>query len=105
MSASRDDIRQELLAMMSARRELTPTDDAYLVEVFLDRLDSEIDERIDMRLQGNHAQKRGANRTAIVAVSLGVAIPLTALAIPFGIMGLGLIWFAILLVVILTTRD
>jgi hypothetical protein len=39
--ADRDDLHDELMAMLAAGREMPPADDEHLVDTFLDRLDGE----------------------------------------------------------------
>jgi hypothetical protein len=79
----RDELRDELLAVTSARRELSPDEDKYLVESFLDRLDEEIearvDARIDARLVGLRKQ-RGGMEPWVVPAALGITIPIVAIA-------------------------
>ena len=60
--------RQELEATLAARRELGPAHDDELVAGFLDRIEKEIDRRVDDRLA--HA-RRGGHRA-----DLGIFIPL-----------------------------
>jgi hypothetical protein len=40
--ADRDDLHDELMAMLAAGREMPPADDEHLVDTFLDRLDGEL---------------------------------------------------------------
>lgn len=46
---TRDDLREELLAVMAARQELAPGDETYLVEGFLDKVLSEDDPSLERR--------------------------------------------------------
>jgi hypothetical protein len=109
MSADRDELRDELLAVTSARRELSDDDEKYLIEQFLTRLEHDIDLRIDARLAVRPAppQRPGprAHPAAIVPIALGIAIPLSAIAgATAGLAGIALTWVAILVVVYLSSR-
>jgi len=109
MTADRDELRDELLAVTSARRELSADDEKYLVEQFLTRLEQDIDLRIDARLAARPTPPERsaprANPTAIVPIALGIAIPLSAIAgATAGLAGIALTWIAILIVVYLTNR-
>ena len=50
MPIERDDLRDELMAVLGARQELSKADEAFLADNFLKKLDSEIDARIDARV-------------------------------------------------------
>jgi hypothetical protein len=97
-------LREELLAVLGARRELDREDEQYLVEVFLDRLDREIDARIEARLA-----ERAPRRRMHPAALFGLAIPLLALAIPLsaiagdvaGQAGLLVVWAGIVAILAL----
>jgi hypothetical protein len=109
MSSDRDELRDELLAVTGARRELSADDEKYLVEQFLSRLERDIDQRIDARLAARPIPpERSAPRAhpaAIVPIALGIAIPLSAIAAASaGLAGIALTWAAILVVVYLSTR-
>lgn len=83
-------LRQDLHATLGARQELGPRYEAELIESFLKRLDQSIDARIEQRLTGKPAQpdgprtpaepKHGYNPTNSLAASLGISIPLIAIA-------------------------
>jgi hypothetical protein len=75
-------VKHELEATLAARAELGPSHDAELVAGFLDRIDRELDRRVDERLaQRTPAKRRGsplhpgnlALCIPIVAVSGGIA--------------------------------
>ena len=72
-----DEARQELEATLAARRELGPGHDDELIGGFLDRIDREIERRVQEKL----AEQR--NRTPLAAV-LGPMIPITIFAGIFG---------------------
>lgn len=103
MSTTRDELRDELVAIMSARQELSADHEQYLAETFLERLDKEIDQRIQERLP---AKKQGPNATEILAVSLVFAIPLSAIGAYAGqLTGLIVVWVAIALVVLFVSQN
>ncbi len=109
MSSNQDELRDELLAVTSARRELSADDERYLVEQFLNRLERDIDQRIDARLAARPAPPERsaprANPAAIIPIALGIAIPLSAIAgATAGLAGIALTWAAILIVVFISTR-
>jgi hypothetical protein len=109
MSSNQDELRDELLAVTSARRELSADDERYLVEQFLNRLERDIDQRIDARLAARPAPPERsaprANPAAIIPIALGIAIPLSAIAgTTAGLAGIALTWVAILIVVFISTR-
>jgi hypothetical protein len=74
--------RDELEATLAARRELGPEHDDHLVAGFLDRIDKDLDRRIDARLARRKAPTRSSHHNAFVITltSLGVSIPLLGIA-------------------------
>jgi hypothetical protein len=83
MTLEREDLREELLAVLGARRELSGADDQFLVEGFINKLDAEIDARIDARMSQRMARIRpgkGGYGVGSVAPVLALAIPLIAIA-------------------------
>ena len=69
---------QELEATLAARQELGPAHDDELIAGFLDRIEKEIDRRVDERIAGADRRKRGAS--ALHPATLGVCIPIIAIA-------------------------
>jgi hypothetical protein len=70
--------QQELEATLAARRELGPAHDEHLVAGFLDRIEKEIDRRVDERLaERGPAKKRGS---VLHPGNLALCIPLVAIA-------------------------
>ncbi|HEY6961813.1 MAG TPA: hypothetical protein VI408_08010 [Gaiellaceae bacterium] len=67
---------QELQAVVAARKELGPEHEEHLVAGFLDRMEKEIDRRVDERL----AQVRRPRPSALHPGNLGVCIPIVAIA-------------------------
>jgi hypothetical protein len=76
MGAMEPETQQELEAALAARRELGPEHEAHLVAGFVDRIDKEIDRRIAARVP---TRRQGAI-TPLVLGSLGLSIPLIAVA-------------------------
>ena len=73
--------RDELEATIEARRELGREHEDQLVAGFLDRIDKELDRRIDARLaEKRDGDGRGGPAFVITMVSLGVSIPLLGIA-------------------------
>jgi hypothetical protein len=68
--------RQELEATLAARRELGPAHDAELIAGFLDRIEKEIDRRVDERL----AKRGPRGHTPLNPATLAVCIPIIAIA-------------------------
>jgi len=88
--------QQELAATVAARRELGPAHDEELIAGFLDRIGKEIDRRVDQKIAEQAPRKRGPS--PIHPGTLGVSIPIIAIA--GGIGGLGGLIIAFLALVI-----
>ena len=75
--------QQELDATLAARQELGPSHDKELVAGFLDRIEHEIDRRVDERLA--HSRRGGSHRAdlGILGGALGIVAAAAALAIVF----------------------
>jgi hypothetical protein len=82
MSTDRNKLRDELLAVTAARRELSPDDESYLIDNFLTRLDAEIDSRVDARIEAKlkAAPRRGSFQPWVVPAGIGAGIPIVAIA-------------------------
>lgn len=80
--SERETRRMDLTAAAHARRELGPEYEAALVESFLERLDRDIDERLNAKAAGSPAGRRTSADSSIpVALgSLGLGVPLSAIA-------------------------
>jgi hypothetical protein len=86
------DIRQDMRATIEARRDLGPDYEAALVESFVDRLDESIARRVraEMHMAGGPSphpsppRKSGNGSVPIALGSMGLAIPLTAIAAESG---------------------
>jgi uncharacterized membrane protein YtjA (UPF0391 family) len=94
------ELGKELEATVRARQEVGPELEPQLVEQFVDRLEAEIDRRVDQKLKGReHRPARHGAVTPMVLGSLGIAIPLTAIAGgTAGVAGIIVVWVAIVLV-------
>ncbi|GAB2485783.1 hypothetical protein GCM10027187_61700 [Streptosporangium sandarakinum] len=104
------DIRQDMRAALEARRDLGPEYEAALVESFVDRIDATIAARVraevraeiraadaDPQSPGN--RRKGDGTVAIALGSLGIGVPLTAIAAgEAGAAGLLLAWGGIVAV-------
>ena len=84
MSDSRDELRRDLAATVSARQELGRDYETELVESFVDRIDATIAQRVDAAVErsGRDSPNPSADqqRFVIAIISLGTGIPITAIA-------------------------
>jgi hypothetical protein len=69
---------QELRAVLAARRELGPEHDEHLIAGFVDRIEKEVDRRVDARLAA--AGSRGRRGSALHPGNLALCIPIVAIA-------------------------
>jgi hypothetical protein len=97
--------RQELQATLAARRELGPEHDDALVAGFLDRIEREIDRRVDEKLRRAAPGPRARGRhSAVNPANLALSIPIVAVAGGIGgVPGL-LLAFAALVTVFLVSE-
>ncbi len=70
--------RHELEATIAARQELGPAHDDQLIAGFLDRIEKEIDRRVDERIATRGPKKRGPS--PLHPGTIGVCIPIVAIA-------------------------
>lgn len=103
-------LREDLQATLDARRDLGPDYEKALVESFADRLDATIAGRVraELAAQGAdpaaygprpRAKSPGSAMTPIVLGSLGIGVPLTAIAAgQAGLLGLAIAWIAIVVI-------
>ena len=70
--------QKELDATLAARRELGPGHDEQLVAGFLDRIEKEIDRRVDERLAERGPARKGGS--ALHPGNLAICIPIIAIA-------------------------
>lgn len=90
--------RDELEAVLAARRELEAEHEHALVEAFLAQIGAAIDARIDERLAEKRPKRDGGHRDLAVA-SVLFGIPITAIAGgQAGIAGIIVAWIGIALV-------
>ncbi len=78
--------RDDIQAALEARRELGPEMEPAVVDAFVERMERAIEARVDARLAQSGARPaasrdvRGGSELTLAIVSLGVAIPLTAIS-------------------------
>jgi hypothetical protein len=72
------ELQQELAATVEARRELGPAHDDHLIAGFLERIDREIDRRVEERVGRLKPQKRAGS--ALHPGNLALCIPIIAIA-------------------------
>jgi hypothetical protein len=82
MTGVEGEAQRELEATLAARAELGPGHDDQLVQGFVDRIEREIDRRIDERLAVREPPKRAPS--PLNPGNLGVCIPIVVLAGVFG---------------------
>src|SRR5437763_1266449 len=75
-----DEARQELAATLEARRELGPEHDEHLIAGFLERMEKEIDRRVDEKL----ARRRPKGNRSLRREELGIFVPIVIAAGIFG---------------------
>ena len=94
--------KHELEATLAARRELWPAHDQELIEGFLDRIEREIDRRVDERVARQTPQSR--KHSTVNPPNLALSIPIVAVAGGIGgVPGL-LLAFAALVTVFLVSE-
>ena len=107
-------LEQELRATLAARRELGPEADEALVQTFLEKIEREIDRRIQDGIAARQRElaRRGRSGwslavSGIVAVtSLGVSVPVTIALVAggAGLAGVAVVWAVILIINLLLIR-
>ena len=88
--------REDLQASIEARRELGPDHEPELVDAFVERIEQRLAKR-----PGSTPARRGGREGSFVltVISLGVGIPLTAIALSNGgLAALLVVWIGIVLV-------
>ncbi|MFC4061809.1 hypothetical protein ACFOWE_26195 [Planomonospora corallina] len=109
---SDNDIRQDMRATLEARRDLGPEYEAALVDSFIERLDASIAARVRAEIGAAGAapyppyaqpqppdKRKGDGSVAVTLGSLGIGIPLTAIAATeAGFFGMVLAWGGIVAV-------
>jgi hypothetical protein len=102
---------EEIRAAAEVHNELGPGYRDAVIESFLDKVGREIDARVDTRLAQQRAEQPSArgrhghsgSPMALAIVSMGLGIPLSAIAVaagqnPAGFMGLLVVWIAIAII-------
>ncbi len=78
--------REDVQAAIAARHELGERMEPEIIDTFLDRVEQTLDARLDARVEDRlrrtraSAGSRAQSLTARIAASLGIGIPLTAIA-------------------------
>ncbi|NUP38142.1 MAG: hypothetical protein HOY76_14285 [Streptomyces sp.] len=101
-------LRDDLQATLDARRDLGPEYETALVDSFVERLDAAIAARVHAELHGEQhgpaparpkQHNSGAAMIPIALGSMGIGIPLTAIAASnAGLVGLTITWIAIVVI-------
>ncbi|NUT43685.1 MAG: hypothetical protein HOV86_27210 [Thermoactinospora sp.] len=97
-------LRDDLQATLDARRDLGPEYETALVDSFVERLDAAIAARVHAELHGPAPARPkqhngGAAMIPIALGSMGIGIPLTAIAASnAGLVGLTITWIAIVVI-------
>lgn len=93
----RRELAADLRATLDARRELDPDYEPALVEAFAERLDEHIEARVKAEIAKSDAREESERGMTFVLglVSLGVGIPITAIADDSGLAGLITSWAGI----------
>lgn len=93
--------RAEVQAAIDARRELGPDMEPAVIDAFVERMERAIEARVDARLSQREAPRAasggfGSGELVLPVVSLGVAIPLTAIAAALsGLLAVLIVWLGI----------
>lgn len=97
--------RDELDAAIRARRELGADYEPQLVDSFLERIEKRLDERVSSKSIQRNREREHHAATPIVLGSLGLSIPLLAIAgSAAGLTGIALVCIAIVLVNLFAMR-
>jgi hypothetical protein len=95
--------QEELQAVVAARRELGPEYEPELIDSFLERIESKVDQR--HRGKAARSAKEHHAITPLVLGSLGLSIPLMAIAgSAAGPFGIAMVCIAIVLVNLFVAR-
>lgn len=98
----RDALRADLESRVAARKDLDQTYEPALVEAFLERLDAQVDRRVQAEVETARRDHDGGRRSGpdlpfvLAIVSLGTGIPITAISAGMeGVPGLAISWLGI----------
>jgi len=90
--------REEFRAAVEARRELGEELEPQVIDSFVERIERRIDERV-AKLAPKQPREGREGSFVLALVSLGAAIPITAIALSNGgLPGLVIVWLGIVLV-------
>jgi hypothetical protein len=89
--------KHELAATLAARRELGPEHDDHLIAGFLERVERELDKRVDERVAARAPAKRASS--PLHPGTLGICIPIVAIAGGIGHLPGLIVAFAALVIV------
>lgn len=94
---------EEAAAALAARRELGEDMEPAVIDAFVDRVERAVETRVDARLaqrgRGREASEQDKLTLALAIVSLGTAIPLTAIAAgTAGLVAVIVVWIGIVAV-------
>ena len=91
--------REDAHAALAARAEVGADLEPHVVDAFADRIEKRLDERLEreLRTRKKTADERGTS-FVVALVSLGVGIPITAIALGSGLVALAIAWAGIVLV-------
>lgn len=94
--------RDDIQAALEARRELGPEMEPAVVDAFVERMERAIEARVDARLaergpsRAPARESKGNAELTLAIVSLGVAIPLTAVsAATAGFLAVLIVWLGL----------
>ena len=103
--------REDVQAALAARQELGERMEPELIDAFLDRVEQALDARLDARVEARLRRSRAAagsraqHLTGRIAASLGLGIPLTAIAGGMGeVFGIIAVWASIVILNIYYTE-
>jgi hypothetical protein len=85
----------DLAVTLAVRHDLGPEHDPAVIGEFLDRVGAAIDQRVDARVQAAAPARPRGQRSALPIASLGVGIPITAIASAHGVGGIVVAWLGI----------
>jgi hypothetical protein len=91
------EVRTELESTLAARRELGPGHDEQLIEGFLQRIEREIDHKVDERVAAREPRRRAGS--PLHPANLALCIPIIAIAGGIGGVAGLVVAFAALVVV------
>ena len=91
--------REEAHTALAARAEVGAELEPHVVDAFAERIEKRLDERVERELRARTKTEDERGMSFVVAlVSLGVGIPITAIALGSGLAALAIAWLGIVLV-------